>query len=109
MSSGRPTAKPAEGEERREYRGLCATCRNAPHCTFARSAEQIVLQCEEFEGYAPAPRSARTMKVPESTPPLSRTENSDAERMGLCKTCASSETCAFSKPEGGVWHCEEYR
>jgi len=29
--------------------------------------------------------------------------------MGLCKSCANRETCTFPKPEGGVWHCEEYR
>jgi hypothetical protein len=28
---------------------------------------------------------------------------------GLCSTCENSETCTFQKPEGGVWHCEEYK
>jgi hypothetical protein len=29
--------------------------------------------------------------------------------LGLCSTCENSETCTFQKPEGGVWHCEEYK
>jgi NADH-quinone oxidoreductase subunit E len=27
---------------------------------------------------------------------------------GLCLNCANRETCTFPKPEGGVWHCDEY-
>ena len=27
---------------------------------------------------------------------------------GLCATCAKRSSCAFQRPEGGVWHCEEY-
>jgi len=27
---------------------------------------------------------------------------------GLCLTCARKKTCLHPKPEGGVWHCEEY-
>ena len=28
---------------------------------------------------------------------------------GLCSICEDREVCAFPKPEGAVWHCEEYR
>jgi hypothetical protein len=27
---------------------------------------------------------------------------------GLCVNCKYRETCLYPKPEGGVWHCEEY-
>ena len=27
---------------------------------------------------------------------------------GLCATCARRSRCEFPRPEGGVWHCEEY-
>jgi (2Fe-2S) ferredoxin/predicted RNA-binding Zn-ribbon protein involved in translation (DUF1610 family) len=27
---------------------------------------------------------------------------------GLCLNCAKREFCTFPKPEGGVWHCDEY-
>jgi hypothetical protein len=28
---------------------------------------------------------------------------------GLCVNCDVRETCTFSRPEGGVWYCEEYQ
>lgn len=28
---------------------------------------------------------------------------------GLCTTCELRESCTFTKPESGVWRCEEYR
>ena len=28
---------------------------------------------------------------------------------GLCSLCENRTTCTYPKPEGGVWHCEEYR
>lgn len=28
---------------------------------------------------------------------------------GLCVNCENRHTCEFVKPDGGVWHCEEYR
>ncbi len=30
------------------------------------------------------------------------------EFKGLCVNCANRHTCLCPKPEGGVWHCEEY-
>jgi len=30
------------------------------------------------------------------------------EYKGLCVNCAKRETCTISKPEGGIWRCEEY-
>lgn len=27
---------------------------------------------------------------------------------GLCVNCANREVCRHPKPEGGVWHCEEF-
>jgi hypothetical protein len=37
-------------------------------------------------------------------------EEADAtHQRGLCSICEGREVCAFPKPEGGVWHCEEYR
>jgi hypothetical protein len=34
--------------------------------------------------------------------------NGDVPLKGLCMNCAYRETCLYPKPEGGVWHCEEY-
>jgi hypothetical protein len=46
------------------------------------------------------PRSERTNS--------SRPKRSGGEHKGLCMNCANRETCLYPKPEGGVWHCEEY-
>ena len=27
---------------------------------------------------------------------------------GLCRNCARLSNCTYPRPEGGVWHCEEY-
>ena len=32
----------------------------------------------------------------------------EAEYKGLCVNCARREICEHPKPEGGVWHCDEY-
>jgi hypothetical protein len=29
--------------------------------------------------------------------------------MGICSNCDNCRTCVFPKPEGGIWHCEEYQ
>lgn len=28
---------------------------------------------------------------------------------GLCSNCEERATCIYPKPEGGVWHCDEFR
>ena len=30
-------------------------------------------------------------------------------KQGLCENCANRDDCLFPRPEGGVWHCEEYQ
>jgi hypothetical protein len=87
--------------ERKEYRGLCSSCRNAPTCTYPRDPDQAVVQCEEFEGYEPLQRRA-----PSQTS-AAQPEDSGKYK-GLCVNCKNREHCTFPKPEGGVWHCEEY-
>lgn len=37
-----------------------------------------------------------------------RPKRTGEEHRGLCVNCANRETCLYPKPEGGVWHCEEY-
>ena len=89
----------------KEYRGLCGTCKNNAHCTFARNINEPVLQCEEFDGCVAAPSmNIFTKKTVEIT-----VKKEDAEEYkGLCVNCANREECTYTKPEGGVWHCDEY-
>ena len=84
--------------------GLCGTCRNAPGCTFPRSAAVPVMECLEFDG------ESRT----ENAPPMKerpRAPMSDTtpREHGLCPWCDRRPACVFPKPAGGVWFCEEYQ
>jgi hypothetical protein len=81
-------------------RGLCAVCLHAADCALRRMVEGPVYHCEEFAGRtAPAPHPAAAAEP--RRPGL-------GEYRGLCRTCSRRADCAYPKPEGGVWHCEEY-
>ena len=97
---------PVAHEPRKMYElwGLCRTCRHAAECTFPRDPDHPVLMCEEFEGIRPSPEAAPEI----SAKPRVATEKT-TRLQGLCVNCANRDTCTFPKPEGGVWHCEEYR
>ena len=97
--------------EAREYRGLCSSCNHAPTCTYIRDDSQLVLQCEEFENHEESPirtaDEASSSKINVSA--SFSAEEDSGEVKGLCVDCKSRETCIYPKPEGGVWHCEEYQ
>jgi hypothetical protein len=89
----------------RPYRDLCSTCNHAKACGGRSTPEHPIFFCEEFEAFVPA-------MSPESAPaaPARPTEGHIASaHTGLCMNCDNAETCTSPKPEGGVWHCEEYR
>jgi hypothetical protein len=92
------------------YRGLCSTCRNDPTCTYPRDPKRPVTQCEEFDGELSAPRNP----TERSDPPFGSFElrsrwEEKHKYAGLCIICDNREICTFPRPEGGVWHCGEYR
>lgn len=89
-------------EKRTELDGLCSTCIHTEDCIYAHNSESIILQCEEFDGYEEVKKSRENF--------TGTVRNKNEEEMtGLCANCANRDSCTFSKPEGGVWHCEEYR
>jgi hypothetical protein len=92
-------------EEVREYRGLCSVCKNASTCTYRKDPRQPIWECDEFE--------CESIQVsvfqPIDSPFKSDTEHKSSRKYaGLCVNCEKRETCTYRKPEGGVWHCEEY-
>jgi hypothetical protein len=90
------------------YRGLCSTCKHAPSCTFPRDPEKPAFYCEEFEiEIAPARTRAGEDTAQSSASFVGAKES--ARLIGLCSDCEGRQTCVFPKPEGGVWHCEEYQ
>ena len=93
--------------ERKEYQGLCTSCRNAPSCTYPRDPDRAVVQCEEFEGYELLQRSAPGGAVSPRQASAAKREDSGKYK-GLCVNCENRQHCTFPKPESGVLHCEEY-
>ncbi len=108
-SKTRKRAKPSGSRE--AVSGLCSTCNRLSTCTYAKERgkkDACVTQCEEFDDYQPRPRQPKTAPEPRSAgrPPVGDPPRSDVR--GLCMTCAQVESCTFNRPEGGVWHCQEY-
>jgi len=90
------------------FGGLCSTCKHAKACTYPRDPRRPVVQCDEFEGIREASEKAAnanpgSVKMVHATRP-----QAERKYLGLCRICEKRETCTFPKPEGGVWHCEEY-
>jgi len=98
-------------ESSTQYTGLCATCIHASTCAYNRNWKEPRYFCEEFEAN-PAPSLdamlGTTVKAP-AEPSKDTSQHEDSVKYeGLCVNCAHRESCTFPKPEGGVWHCEEY-
>ncbi len=106
--STRPrTQRPATGrlDTSEEYRDLCSNCDNGDACRGRTRPRRPVFFCEEFVifGAEPAPGLDRSA---EEKPRETWSANG---HVGLCVNCDNVPTCVMPKPEGGVWHCEEYR
>lgn len=84
--------------------GVCAACQHSPGCIYEASASSVILQCEQFELAFPAPTAQPICGELERM--FGETENSTL--IGLCSNCDNRRTCIYPKPEGGVWHCDEY-
>jgi hypothetical protein len=83
-----------------KYRGLCETCDYDAICTYRRSSQLAVVQCEEYEAtqsLAVKPLAANLMPEP---PQLTAND--------LCANCRSIKTCALPQARDGVLLCEEY-
>ena len=87
------------------YRDLCSNCNHAEACGGRSSPRRPIFFCEEFDVFVPVPISPPVRSLP--TQPNKR--QSTNEHTGLCMNCDNAETCTLPKPEGGIWHCEEYR
>jgi len=94
----------------KKYSGLCSTCRNAPVCTFRRDSQNPSLYCEEFEiDTDPLVKTALNDDPVANNVSVNPGKEDSNKFTGLCKNCDNRMTCIFPKPEGGIWHCEEYR
>ena len=94
-----------------ESPGLCSTCNNSPGCFFLASRGPALF-CEMFDNYVPSALWATGEAAPASVRPLVTVSRADTEVSGctgLCVNCENRQTCNLPRPDGGVWHCEEYR
>ena len=91
--------------------GLCSCCIGAATCTYPKTPGRPILECEEFDGILAPPLG---LVPPRSVAPLNPARQASPrgsdfkEYRGLCSNCELRATCTYPKPEGGVWHCEEY-
>jgi hypothetical protein len=93
-----------------ENLGLCSTCNNAPGCYY-RARRGPALFCELFDGYAPPAElfsSERAARPADLSMPHRAAAEVTPRHAGLCMNCEHRHTCTYPKPEGGIWHCEDY-
>ena len=97
--------------ERPALRGLCMTCNHFQSCMHATRSKGPIWFCEEFDDSGPMRTGPVVATAPTSPPNVANVQSIDlpSTRLGLCSNCEEHPTCTFSKPEGGIWHCEEYR
>jgi len=97
-------------KKKKKKKGICTTCNNEIHCTFPRHNGSAVVQCEEFDLYSGVSEQnvqKKNQADSASRPDLGIKETFSSK--GLCSNCENCPSCSYPKPEGGVWHCEEYQ
>jgi hypothetical protein len=93
----------------KEQRDLCCICTYRAKCMDHGTAGSPKLFCEEFDSNGHAPLilvqsdngSARLHRFDEA--------NHGDDVGGLCSNCENRSNCTIARPEGHIWHCEEYR
>lgn len=84
---------------------LCSACVYGDECVMQAEAGRVILQCGQFEM---AFRAETTRRPPTQYRVLRGSAADESKYAGLCANCGNRETCTYTKPEGGVWRCDEY-
>ncbi len=88
-----------------ETRSICITCNLAPNCIhLIENPSLMIWDCENFDNYVEP-----TAPTYAASPDVEAGFEDYGGRAGLCVNCAERQTCSYPRPEGGVWHCAEYR
>jgi hypothetical protein len=91
---------------------ICTTCNNAEVCLLQKNKIRPVWFCEQFDDYMPIVENKNVaVKSPITKSDMRSTQSTKDSRefKGLCVNCECRFDCKLCKPNGGVWHCEEYR
>lgn len=87
--------------------GLCSSCNNSAQCVFRKKRGCDAIYCETFDnlngGHAPRHGEIILEDLTASG------GSAQITILGLCANCENHQTCHLTRPEEGVWHCEEYR
>jgi hypothetical protein len=89
------------------YNDICSTCNDVEGCVNLKSNGRPKWFCEQFDNYMPIVHPTLTEVIDQASPdPMA---DKGHEFKGLCVNCEERHTCNLMKPNGGVWHCEEYK
>jgi len=92
--------------------GLCSTCNNAMDCAYRARRGFDAMFCEMFDNYGPSPNGGKARQsahLVQQAPQRAAKPAELSAGKGLCATCENRDGCAYPRPEGGIWHCEEFR
>ena len=106
MLTTTPSAQLKPKGKKAEHQGLCINCKHKGTCMFLRDAEGPVLFCETHE--VESAYNPKIMHTPSENIKVNKSVKTSETYKGLCSNCSNRETCMIQKPEGGIWHCEEY-
>lgn len=82
------------------FNDLCTNCMHREGCSICQARAAAIHYCEEYEAATLQGinwESQQPVAMP--MPPI---------EAGICVNCERRHTCTVEKPEGGIWHCEEY-
>lgn len=84
---------------------ICTTCNHYQICATRKDRRRPIWFCEEFDDYVPVKEMKPKTDYKAS---LKKANNETQLFKGLCINCENQKTCKIMKPNGGIWHCEEY-
>jgi hypothetical protein len=90
-----------------QLQDLCLTCLNEQDCMDRGTDVAPKMFCEHFDVERPTPNPWE--KDVDEQWLASEIQSENGAHRGLCANCANRHHCSIAKPEGDIWHCEEYR
>ena len=82
------------------FNDLCINCMHREACSICKARTSAIHFCEEYEAATlQGIQWDNSQPVASPMPPV---------ESGICVNCAHRSTCKVERPEGGIWHCEEY-
>ena len=90
---------------------LCSICFHQKKCEVEGKTGGLVTKCDDFKLDLTAVRKLNPFAdVGTGNPDEGCSANSEpaGRSMGLCLFCSKRKMCQLPRPEGGIWHCEDF-